>query len=165
MGHWPIFCFRGTGTRTLKKSEKQITGLLEPTVQALGVQLWGVEHQSQGRHSLLRIYIDSPDGIGIEDCERVSRQVSGILDVEDPIAGEYTLEVSSPGADRRLFTLEQCRQYKGNEINVRLRTPTEGRRKLKGRLLEVTEDSISIDVDGSPFICPFDAVEKATLVY
>ena len=83
-----------------------IADLLRPTVEALGVELWGVDQIGQGRSSVLRVYIDKgEEGISIDDCERVSRQISGILDVEEPIAGEYTLEVSSPGMDRPLFAL------------------------------------------------------------
>jgi ribosome maturation factor RimP len=149
----------------VKRSERQIADLLEPTITALGLELWGVEHISQGRHSVLRIYIDNPDGISIEDCERVSRQVSAVLDVEDPIAGEYNLEVSSPGADRRLFSLEQFNLYVGNEVSVRLRTPIEGRRKLQGRISEVTENTVCLEVDGVIYQCPFEAVEKANLVF
>jgi ribosome maturation factor RimP len=149
----------------VKRSERQIADLLEPTITALGLELWGVEHISQGRHSVLRIYIDNPDGISIEDCERVSRQVSAVLDVEDPIAGEYNLEVSSPGADRRLFSLEQFNLYVGNEVSVRLRTPIEGRRKLQGRISEVTENTVCLEVDSVIYQCPFEAVEKANLVF
>lgn len=149
----------------MKRSERQIAQLLEPTIKALGLELWGVEHVVQGRYSILRVYIDSPDGIAIEDCERVSRQVSGILDVEDPISGEYTLEVSSPGADRRLFSLEQFRQFIGSEVNVRLRTPVEGRRKFKGLLTEVTDSEVCLEVDGAVYQCPFEAIEKANIVF
>ena len=149
----------------MKKSEQQIVELLEPTINALGLELWGVEHVSQGRHSVLRIYIESAEGISIEDCEQVSRQVSAILDVEDPIAGEYTLEVSSPGADRRLFTLEQFEQFTGNEVDVRLKTPLEGRRKFKGQLTGVTGQQISVQVDGNEFQCPIEAIERANIVF
>lgn len=149
----------------MNKSEQQITDLLEPTINALGLQLWGVEHLSQGRHSVLRIFIESADGISIEDCEQVSRQVSAILDVEDPIAGEYTLEVSSPGADRRLFTLEQFAQFVGNEVDVRLKTPLEGRRKFKGQLTGVSGDQISLQIDDSEYQCPFEAIERANVVF
>jgi len=166
VGHWPIFCLReAENWQQVKRSERQIAGLLEPTIQAMGLELWGVEHISQGRHSLLRIFIDSPDGVSIEDCEQVSRQVSGILDVEDPITGEYTLEVSSPGADRRLFSLSQFGEYIGNEVNVRLKTPLEGRRKFKGQLKAVTDRSVCIVVEGNEYQCPFEAIEKANIVY
>ena len=149
----------------MKKSEQQIADLLEPTINALELQLWGVEHISQGRYSVLRIYIDSPQGISIEDCEQVSRQVSAILDVEDPIAGEYTLEVSSPGADRRLFTLEQFEQFTGNKVDVRLKTPLDGRRKFKGQLTGVREQQISLLVDGDEYQCPIEAIERANIVF
>jgi ribosome maturation factor RimP len=149
----------------MKRSEQQIAGLLEPTINALGLQLWGVEHSSRGRHSVLRVYIESADGISIDDCEQVSRQVSAILDVEDPIAGEYNLEVSSPGADRRLFTLEQFVQFIGNEVDVKLKNPLEGRRKFKGQLTGVTGEKISLQVDGNEYQCPFEAIEKANIVF
>jgi len=149
----------------VKKSEQQIVDLLEPTIEAMGLQLWGIEHVSQGRYSVLRIYIESADGISIEDCEQVSRQVSAILDVEEPIAGEYTLEVSSPGADRRLFTLEQFEQFTGSEVDVRLKTPLEGRRKFKGQLTGVKEQRIVLQVDGNEYQCPFEAIERANIVF
>lgn len=149
----------------MKKSEQQIADLLEPTINAMGLQLWGVEHLSQGRYSVLRIYIESAEGIAIEDCEQVSRQASAILDVEDPIAGEYTLEVSSPGADRRLFTLEQFEQFTGNEVDVKLKSPLEGRRKFKGQLTGVTGQKISVQIDGEEYQCPFEEIERANIVF
>ena len=85
---------------------QQIASMLRATVEALGYELWGVEYLSQGRHSVVRVYIDSENGINVDDCASVSEQVGGVLDVEDPIRGEYTLEVSSPGMDRLLFELE-----------------------------------------------------------
>ena len=148
----------------MKRREKQIADLVEPTVQALGLELWGVEHFSQGRHSVLRIYIDSAKGVDIDDCARVSQQVSGILDVEDPISTEYTLEVSSPGADRRLFSREQFEQFAGNQVNVRLKTPQDGRRNFKGLLSGVKGDGIRIEVDEGEIICPIDEIEKANIL-
>lgn len=102
--------------------DQQITDLLGATIEALGFELWGVEYLSQGRHSLLRIYIDAEQGISVDDCALVSHQVSAVLDVEDPISGEYTLEVSSPGMDRLLFRLDQYPGFVGEVVDVRLRT-------------------------------------------
>ena len=149
----------------MKRSAQQITELLEPTVVALGLQLWGIEHISQGKHSVLRIYIESEKGIAIEDCENVSRQVSSVLDVEEPISGEYTLEVSSPGADRRLFTLEQCRQFIGNEVSIRLRVPQDGRRKIKGQMIRIENEAVCVEDGEFEFQCSFDAIEKANIVF
>ena len=145
------------------KSE-QLQQLFEPVVTALGCELWGIEMLSQGRHSMLRIYIDKADGIGVEDCERVSRQVSSLLDVEDPISGEYTLEVSSPGADRPLYTLAQYQAFVGEDVSVKLRFPYEGRRNFKGHLKGIEESDVVVEVDGHEYLFPFDSVEKANII-
>lgn len=149
----------------MKKSEATISGLIEPTVNALGLELWGIEHVSQGKFSTLRIYIESDAGITVDDCEKVSRQVSAILDVEDPISGEYTLEVSSPGLDRPLFSIEQFENFAGSEVSVRLRSPLDGRRKFKGIITQVSEGTVCIEVDGETFNLPHAEVEKANIVY
>ena len=119
----------------MSSSVTLVTELIDTTIQALGVELWGVELLQQGKYSLLRIYIEREEGVTIEDCEKVSRQISALLDVEDPIAGEYTLEVSSPGMDRPLFTIEQYSQFIGSEVELKLRRPLDGRRKFKGQYL------------------------------
>lgn len=150
----------------MSTSETLITDLIRPTVEALEVDLWGVEHLIQGKYSVLRVYIDKAgDGVTIEDCERVSRQISGIFDVEDPIPGEYTLEVSSPGMDRPLFSAEQFAQYIGSEAAVKLRSPLDGRRKFKGVIQKVEADAISLLVDGTEFALPALAIDKANLVF
>src|SRR3546814_20478459 len=100
---------------------EQLQALLAPVVEALGYQCWGIEFISQGRHSLLRVYIDHADGILIDDCEKVSRQLSGVLDVEDPISVDYTLEVSSPGMDRPLFTIDQYTAHIGVRVKIKER--------------------------------------------
>ncbi|MBN0989675.1 MULTISPECIES: ribosome maturation factor RimP [Amphritea] len=138
--------------------------LIEPSVVALGYQLWGIEMISQGRHSMLRIYIDAEQGIGVEDCASVSRQVSGILDVEDPISGEYTLEVSSPGMDRPLFTLEQYQAFVGHVVQLKLRMPFEGRRRFKGILSGIEDEDIVLVVDQEEYLLPIDHIEKANIV-
>ena len=135
----------------MKSSVALVTELIEPTVSAFGLELWGIEHIQQGKYSLLRIYIESEAGITIEDCEKVSRQVSAIFNVEDPISGEYTLEVSSPGLDRPLFTAKQFEQFIGSEANMRTRHPVEGRRKFKGLITGVNEDFVALNVDGLNF--------------
>ncbi|MDM3871294.1 ribosome maturation factor RimP [Porticoccus sp. W117] len=145
------------------KSE-QLRQLFEPVVDALGCQLWGLELLPQGKHMLLRIYIDKADGVGVEDCERVSRQVSSLLDVEDPISGEYTLEVSSPGADRPLYTLAQCEQFIGESVSIKLRFPYEGRRNFKGLLKGVEDGDVVVEVDNHEYLFPFDGVEKANII-
>ncbi len=149
----------------MKNSEKLIADLIEPTVEALELELWGIEHSQQGKYSVLRIFIESERGITIDDCEKVSRQVSAILDVEDPISGEYTLEVSSPGLDRPLFTPEQFEQFKGSEVDVRLRVPLNGRRKFKGLIVSVGDNKVCVQVDGVEHQLPHADIEKANLVY
>jgi len=141
-----------------------LQSVIAPAVTALGYELVGVEFLPQGRHSLLRVYIDTPDGVTVEDCERVSHQVSGMLDVEDPIRGAYTLEVSSPGLDRPLFTLEQFARYVGHEVKIRLHAPKEGRRKLKGTLTDVSDDGIRLEVDGAEVSLTLAEIDKANLV-
>ena len=150
----------------MSTSATLISDLIRPTVEALGVDLWGIEHNIQGKYSVLRVYIDKGgDGITIEDCEKVSRQISGIFDVEDPIPGEYTLEVSSPGMDRPLFEIAQYQSYVGSEIAVRLRSPIDGRRKFKGVIQSVEDDSVVLLVDGQEFKLAVVAIDKANVVY
>ena len=143
---------------------EQLQALLAPVVEALGYECWGLEFISQGRHSLLRVYIDRPEGILIDDCEIVSRQVSGILDVEDPISGEYTLEVSSPGMDRPLFTLEQFARYVGEQVKIKLRTPFERRRNFQGILRGVEEQDVVVLVDDHEYLLPIDSIDKANII-
>ena len=143
---------------------EQLQALLAPVVEALGYECWGLEFLSQGRHSLLRVYIDKADGILIEDCETVSRQVSGVLDVEDPISGEYTLEVSSPGMDRPLFTLEQFARYVGEQVKIKLRVPFERRRNFQGVLRGVAEQDVVVLVDDHEYLLPIDSIDKANII-
>jgi len=139
--------------------------LLQPVVEALNCELWGIEMQMGGKTKLLRIYIDRDElGVGIDDCERVSRQASAILDVEDVIAGEYILEVSSPGMDRPLYELDHYARYLGEEISIRLRFPYEGRRNYKGRLKAIEGDEVVVVVADSEFLFPVEGIEKANLV-
>lgn len=141
-----------------------LESILRPGVEALGFELWGVDYQSHGRKAMLRVYIDGEQGVTVDDCAKVSHQVSGVLDVEDPIAGEYTLEVSSPGMDRPLYTLDQFSRYVGSDVSVRLRMAFEGRRKFQGRLVGVENDDVVIRVDDEEYLLPFDQIDKAKVV-
>jgi ribosome maturation factor RimP len=138
--------------------------LIEPTVTALGYELWGLEYQGQGKYSVLRLFIDKEDGINVDDCASVSHHVSGVLDVEDPIDGEFTLEVSSPGMDRPLFTLQQFALYIGEVVNLKLRVPFEGRRKFKGKLVAVEGDDVVVQVDAHEYLLPISLIDKANVV-
>ena len=143
---------------------EQLESLIEPVVSGLGFELWGIEYLSQGRHTVLRIFIDSEEGILIDDCAAVSRQLSGVFDVEDPVSGEYSLEVSSPGMDRPLFTLEQYQRYIGHRVQIKLRVPFDGRRKFAGLLKGVEDDEIVIEVDSHEYLLPIDTIDKANIV-
>ncbi|ATB64845.1 ribosome maturation factor RimP [Pseudomonas mosselii] len=151
------------GVQVSSKLE-QLQALLAPVVEGLGYQCWGIEYVSQGKHSVLRIYIDKEEGILVDDCEAVSRQASAILDVEDPISSEYTLEVSSPGMDRPLFTLEQFAAHAGEQVKIKLRTPFEGRRNFQGLLRGVEEQDVVVQVDQHEFLLPIDSIDKANII-
>ncbi|MFC3285586.1 ribosome maturation factor RimP [Litchfieldella rifensis] len=138
--------------------------LIEPVVTSMGFELWGIDYLSQGKHSRLVIYIDSLDGVSVEDCASISRQVSAVLDVEDPIAGEYRLEVSSPGMDRPLFTLDHFARFTGHVIALKLRTPFEGRRKFQGLLAGVEGDDVLLQLEDEEYCFPIDAIDQARVV-
>ena len=145
---------------------EEIVELLAPTVNALGLQLLGAEFSASGSNALLRLYIDV-DGryVSVEDCEAVSREVSAILDVNDQISSQYTLEVSSPGIDRPLFTPAQFERFIGEEAKVNLRLPQDGRRRLQGKILRVEGDRIALgETDKPDFVIVHDNIEKARLV-
>ncbi len=144
--------------------ETQLTDLLRPVVESMGFVFWGLEFIALGRQSMLRVFIDHANGINVDDCAAVSRQLSAVLDVEDPITQEYTLEVSSPGMDRPLFTIEQYQQYANHIIELRLRMPFEGRRKFKGQLIGVEQEDIVLVVDEHEYLLPVELIEKAHVV-
>lgn len=141
----------------------QLQALLAPTVESMGFMFWGLEY-IQGRGAVLRVFIDHEDGITVDDCADVSHQISGVLDVEDPITGEYTLEVSSPGMDRPLFTLEQWQLYIGEQAQVRLLAPVENRRRMTAEITAVDGDNLHLTVDGQTLVVPFAQVDRANVV-
>jgi len=146
----------------------QLNSLLGPAIDALdkGVVLWGIEFTSGPASALLRVYIDAIDRpVAIEDCEAVSREISALLDVEDPIPGNYTLEVSSPGIDRPLFSPEQFARYIGDVAKVTLSLPIDGRRRVQGRIARVEGATIVIAGDiGNEVAIAHENIQKAKLV-
>ncbi|MEM5530698.1 ribosome maturation factor RimP [Gammaproteobacteria bacterium AS21] len=141
----------------------QLQQMLEPVAESMGFQLWGIEFVSQGKDSILRIYIDGEEGVSVDDCALMSHQASGILDVEDTIPGVYTLEVSSPGLDRLLFKLEHYQAYIGAIVKIKLRMPFDGRRNFKGKLKGIEEDDVVVEVDNEEYLLPLDYIDKAQI--
>lgn len=147
----------------------EITALLAPTVRALGLELLGAEYLPAPGGAVLRLYIDVPESeaaernVGIEDCERVSREVSAQLDVEDPISGHYTLEVSSPGLERPLFDAAQFARFIGENAKVALKLPQDGRRRLQGTILRVDGGDVAFGVDGNEVVVAIENIDKAKL--
>lgn len=147
----------------MSRKVEQIQALLGPVVEAMGFELWGVQYL-QGKGATLRLYIDAENGINVDDCADVSHQVSGVLDVENPIAGEYVLEVSSPGMDRPLFSLEQWARYAGSPVRLQLVAPLEGRRKFSAVITAVEGDDVLLEVDGEQVRVPVTQIDRANLI-
>ena len=159
VGLAPTFCFRW-----MYRQNTQLQELINPVVSALGYEMLGIEIVNKGRGWLVRIYIDKPSGICLDDCAKVSHQVAGILDVNDPIKGPYELEISSPGNDRPLFTLEQFRRFIGEMVRIHLVAKIEGRRKITGIISSVTDDAVEIEEDGHKITVQENFIDKARLV-
>jgi len=148
----------------MKQAPEHLVALIEPIVEGLGYECVGIEYNPHPQHGMLRIYIDSENGILLDDCTKVSHQLSGMLDVEDPIQGEYQLEVSSPGEDRPFFKLSQFEKYIGSTVTVSLFKPIDKRRKIIGLIQAVDGDDVVL-VEGEQTIkVPFQAMSKARLV-
>ena len=138
--------------------------MLTPTVESLGCTIWGVEYLAQGKHSKLRLYIDREGGVDVDNCAEVSRHVSDILDVEEFSQSAYTLEVSSPGMDRILFKEAQYLEAVGEQVDVRLNFPFEGRKKFVGLLAGIEESNAVVQVDEDEFLLPLENIQKARVV-
>lgn len=161
MGLMPFF---NLWSRVLSQFEKKLTEMLTPAAESLGFEMVGVEFVRAGKHSILRVFIDHPDGISVDHCADVSQQASAILDVEDPINTEYNLEVSSPGMDRPLFKTAHYEAVVGEVVAVRLRMPMNERRNFKGTLLSCENDNIVVEVDGQSYTLAIMNIEKGNLV-
>ena len=142
----------------------QLRSLIEPVVTGMGFELWGVEYLTQGRYSVLKIFIDSENGIDVDDCASVSRQVGSLLDVEEPLRGQYTLEVSSPGMDRRLFTFEQFDLMKGFQVKLKLNKPFDGKKRFTGLLIGTEDKEVVLRVGEEETLFPYEMIDRANVV-
>jgi ribosome maturation factor RimP len=148
----------------MARADSQLTQLARSVVEPIGYELVGVEYMQRGGGAVLRVYIDTPDGVTLDDCTAVSHQLSGVLDVEDPIQGHYDLEVSSPGLDRPLFAVGHYERFRGKRAKVRLSAKLENRRNFEGVLAGVADGHLLLEVDGELRKLPLDLVESARLV-
>ncbi|AVV33999.1 MAG: ribosome maturation factor RimP [Cobetia sp.] len=148
----------------MSTKDAALNALIDPVVSALGFELWGIDYLSQGKQSRLVIYIDHPDGITVDNCANVSRQVGAVLDVEDPITGQFQLEVSSPGMDRPLFTLDQYERYIGHVVALRLRQAFDGQRKFQGLVTGTEDGDVVIRVDEEEYCFPIESIDQARIV-
>ena len=142
----------------------KLTQLIEPVIEGLGYELWGCEYVPRRRQSLLRVYIDRRDGVTLDDCSRVSHQLSGVLDVEDPIGGAYILEVSSPGLDRLLLKADHFRRFLGRRVKIRLKWLIDGRRHFDAQLRGVEGEQVRVVEQQTAYSIPLAAIERARLV-
>jgi ribosome maturation factor RimP len=142
----------------------ELLKLLEPVVERLGYELADLEVRLGGKGGLIRVFIDKPEGIDLDDCEKVSLAVSALLDVEDPVPGNYNLEVSSPGLDRKLTKVEHFQRFAGETLKVQMRFPIEGRRRFRGTLVSSDDENIVVEVDGESLSLPLKTIDTARLV-
>lgn len=138
--------------------------LIEPVVASFDCELWGIDYRPMSKSALLRVFIDRPDGVTLDHCSKVSYQLSGLLDVEDPIKVPYTLEVSSPGIDRPLLRLEHYRENIGHDAKIRLKWPVDESRNYRGVIAAVEGEQITIQVEDREISFPFEAVSRGRLL-
>ncbi|MES2998072.1 MAG: ribosome maturation factor RimP [Pseudomonadota bacterium] len=146
------------------KNNSAIKALILPTVNALGYELWGCVYLSQGQRRILRIYIDNEQGITLTDCERVSRQISAVFDVENPTLASYSLEVSSPGLNRPLFTEDQFQRFVGYRVSIHTDILISNQRRFKGLLKSTSEEGIILDQDGEALVLTWDNIMHANVL-
>jgi ribosome maturation factor RimP len=158
-----LFFWVKLGEALMKQAPEHLVNLIEPIVEGLGYECVGIEYNPHPLHGMLRIYIDCENGILLDDCSKVSHQVSGILDVEDPIQGNYHLEVSSPGEDRPIFKLSQFQRYIGDHATVHLYSSIQKRKKICGKIQAIEGDEILLEEGDQIFRIPFQAMSKARL--
>ncbi len=141
----------------------KLRSVLEPPVENLGYELLHLEITHQGKHTVLRVYIDAPGGIQVHDCAAVSRQLSAVLDIEDPLSGAYLLEVSSPGLERPLVKPDHFKRFVGNKARIVMATHICGRRRFTGQMVEAGNQAVVLEVDGERYPLPYSDMESAQL--
>lgn len=147
------------------KRHLALESVVSPAIVGLGYEFVGLEYFAQGKHSILRVYIDCPDKISIDDCEKASHLLDSVLDVEaDLVRGAYTLEVSSPGIDRKLFSLEQFPRFVGKQVSLTLETPLDGQRNFIGTLSAVNGEQISLEIKGAVINVNFANIAQANII-
>ncbi len=156
----------------MRRDQTHLWELFEPVINGMGFDLIEIEHFPNPKHGVLRLYIDAPydaqapenKGVVIEDCSAVSRQISALIDVEEPINGKFNLEVSSPGLDRPLRRLQDFQRFVGSIVKLKTVMPMDGQRNFKGRLLQASEESVQIETDEEEISFPMSAIDKARIV-
>lgn len=150
----------------MRQTYSGLEKIIIPVVEGLGCEFVGSERVNQDQHQILRVYIDKPDGIKLEDCQKVSSQLDAVLDVEGNINEAYFLEVSSPGLDRKIFTVEQLEKQVGKKVKLKLNSGIDGRKKFSGVLkaINVKDSSCTLDIDGTDVIFILDTIDEARLV-
>ncbi len=143
---------------------ERLAGLVEPLLGQLGYELVELEYAGGHGSGTLRVFIDGPSGVNIDDCELVSRELSALLDVHDPVPAAYRLEVSTPGLDRVLRTPAHFARFAGARVAVELLVPREGRRRYTGRLLQSDAEGIEIEVDGARVSLRYPEMVRVRLV-
>lgn len=148
----------------MRHSLTHLWELFEPVVVGMGYELVEIEYHPNSKYGVLRLYIDKESGVLVEDCSAVSQQISAVLDVEDPISGQYSLEISSPGMDRPLRRLQDFQRFIGEEVKIKTGMAFEGQRNFKGRLTGVEDDVIIIESENKEVRLPIATIDKARLV-
>ena len=148
----------------MRRDQTHLWELFEPVVKGMGFDLIEIEHFPNPKHGVLRLYIDKEGGVNVDDCSTVSRQISALIDVEDPVSGQFNLEISSPGVDRPLRRLVDFQRFTGSLVKLKTVMPLEGQRNFKGRLLEASEETVVIETDDEEISLPMTAIDKARIV-
>jgi ribosome maturation factor RimP len=148
----------------MRRDQTHLWELFEPVVSGMGYELIEIEHFPNPKHGVLRLYIDKEDGVNVEDCSSVSRQISALIDVEDPVSGQFNLEISSPGLDRPLRRVKDFQRFTGSLVKIKTVVPMDGQRNFKGRLLKADEEVLVIETDTEEISMPMSAVDKARVV-